>query len=124
MFVSGFQEIDEKVESRLGKRRTKRYSSRNWLHLRLWDCHPAFRSFMTGAHNGLGTHFHCRVCDRDVAMKSHGSGEFSRHFESNVHWFKDVAYRVHSGLPALNRLMEPMELSPEQYDDYKSHLLC
>ena len=84
------------------------------------DRHPAFSDFVTGAKNGKGTHFHCRVCDRDVAMKAHGSEEFSRHCRSDAHWFKDVTYRVHMGLQVLNRLMEPMELSDSQLADYRS----
>ena len=59
-------------------------------------------------------HFHCRVCGRDVAMKAHGSGGFSRCFRSDAHWFRDVTYWVHMGLQNLNRLMEPMELSDDQ----------
>ena len=82
--------------------------------------HPAFAHFVTGAKTGKSMHFHCRVCGRDVAMKTHGSGEFSRHFGSDGHWFRDVTYRVHMGLQVLNRLMEPMELSDSQRADYKS----
>ena len=84
------------------------------------DRHPAFADFVTGAKDGKGTHFHCRVCDRDVAMKAHGSGEFSRHFRSDAHWYKDVTYRVHMGLEVPNRLMEPLELSDSQLADYRS----
>ena len=108
------------MEQRLAKRPVKKYSSRNELHRRMLDCHPAFGDFVTGAKDGKGTHFHCRVCDRDVAMKAHGSGEFSRHFRSDAHWFKDVTYRVHMGLQVLNRLMELMELSDSQLADYRS----
>ena len=120
MIVIEFQELSEKVEQRLAKRPVKKYSSRNELHRHMLDRHPAFGDFVTGAKDGKGTHFHCRVCDRDVAMKAHGSGEFSRHFRSDAHWFKDVTYRVHMGLQVLNRLMEPMELSDSQLADYRS----
>ena len=120
MLAIEFQELSEKVEQRLAKRPVKRYSSRNELHRRMLDRHPAFGDFVTGAKDGKGTHFHCRVCDRDVAMKAHGSGEFSRHFQSDAHWFKDVTYRAHMGLQVLNRLMEPMELSDSQLAEYKS----
>ena len=114
MHVIEFQELSEKVEQRMAKRPVKKYCSRNELHRRMLDRLPAFGDFVTGAKDGNGTHFHCRVCDRDVAMKAHGSGEFSRHFRSDAHWFKDVTYRVHMGLQVLNRLMEPMELSDSQ----------
>ena len=79
---------------------------------------------MTGSTTGEGTHFHCRVCKRDVAMEAQGSGEFGRHFRSDANWFKDVTYRVHMGLQVLNRLMEPMELSASQLADYNSQPFC
>ena len=53
-------------------------------------------------------------------MKAQGSGKFKRHFESDKHWFKDVTYRVHMGLPVLNRLMEPMELTEAQLAEYRA----
>ena len=53
-------------------------------------------------------------------MKAQCSGEFARHVRSDSHWFKEVTYRVHMGLPVLNRLMEPMILSDTQIADYKS----
>ena len=86
--------------------------------------HPAFPDFVTGLKNGVGTHFHCRVCKRDVATRAQGSGEFSRHFRSDAHWFKDVTYRVHMGLQVLNRLMGPMEMSECQLADYRSRPFC
>ena len=53
-------------------------------------------------------------------MKAHGSGEFIRHFGSDGHWYRDVTYRVHMGLPVLNRLLEPMELSDSQMAEYRA----
>ena len=53
-------------------------------------------------------------------MKAHGSGEFGRPSESDKHWFKDVTYRVQMGLPVLNRLMEPMELTESQLAEYRA----
>ena len=82
--------------------------------------HPAFPHFVSGAKNGKGSYFHCRVCKRDVGMKAQCSGEFARHFQADGHWFKGVTYRVHMGLPVLNRLMEPMELSEGQLAEYHS----
>ena len=84
------------------------------------DLHPAYKSFVSGAKNGQATYFHCRVCCRDVAMKAQGSGEFKRHFESDKHWFKVVTYRVHMGLPVLNRLMEPMEMTEAQLAEHRA----
>ena len=123
LFVE-LQEFSGKVEKRLAKRTVKTYGNSNTLHSRTLSRHPAFPDFVTGSTTGEGTHFHCRVCKRDVAMKAQGSGEFSRHFRSDAHWFKDVTYRVHMGLQVLNRLMEPMELSASQLADYKSRPFC
>ena len=82
--------------------------------------HSVFADFVTGAKTGKAMHFHCSVRGRDAAIKAHGSGEFSRHFRSDEHLFRDVIYRVHMGLQVLNRLMKPMELSDSQLADYKS----
>ena len=79
------------------------------LHRRMLDSHPAYPSFVSGSKRGAGTHFHCVMCKCDVAMNAHGSREFARHFQSDGHWFKNDVYRVHMGMPVLNRLMEPMQ---------------
>ena len=79
------------------------------MHRRMLDSHPAYPSFVSGSKRGAGTHFHCVMCKCDVAMNAHGSREFARHFQSDGHWFKDDVYRVHMGMPVLNRLMEPMQ---------------
>ena len=120
MRVIEFQELSEKEEKRLAKRQVKKYSSRYELRRRMLSRHPAFADFVTGVKNGNGTHFHCRVCGRDVAMKILGSVEFGQLFRSETHWFKDVIYRVHKCLQVLNRLLEPMELSDSQLVDYTS----
>ena len=127
IFVFCFTELQEfsgRVEKKLTKKVVKTYGSRNILHRRMLSRHPAFPDFVTGSKKGVGTHFNCRVCQRDVAMRSQGVGEFRRHFQSDAHWFKDVTYRVHMGLQVLNRLMEPMELSERQLADYKSRPFC
>ena len=49
MAVLGFQEFGETVENGLGKRRVKKYSSRNHLHRRLLDRRPVFKSFVKSA---------------------------------------------------------------------------
>ena len=51
-------------------------------------------------------------------MESRGRREFGQHFGSVGHWAADVTYRVHCGLPVYNKLMDPMELSDLQRDDY------
>ena len=43
-------------------------------------------------------------------MGSHGYSDFVRYFVSNGHSYEDVTYRVHMGLPVLNRLMDSMTL--------------
>ena len=53
-------------------------------------------------------------------MKALGAGEFKKHFSSDGHWYRDMRYRVHMGLPVYNRLLEPMELSASQIADFKS----
>ena len=118
--VIGSSDSAGKVEGRLGKRKTRKYSSCNVLHKRMLGLHPAFASFVAVPKNGLGTHFFCKVCKRDVAMKAQGSGEFVRHFGSDGHWFRDVTYRVHMGLPVLNRLLEPLELSASQEAEFRA----
>ena len=79
------QELSGKVDNRLAKRSVKTYGNRNVLHRRMLSRHAAFPDFVTGSKIGVGIHFHCRVCKRDVAMSFQGSGEFSRHFRSDAH---------------------------------------
>ena len=81
---------------------------------------PVFPDFVSGSSTGAGTHFFCKVCLRDVKMVTRGSGEFSRYFRSDGHWFKDVTYRVHMGLQIYNRLLEPMTLTEAQRVEYGS----
>ena len=119
LYVVGFRELSEKVGS---QKTPKKYGSRKLLHCRVLDLHPAYKSFVSGAKNGQATYFHCRVCLRDVAMKAQGSGEFRRHFESDKHWIKNVTYGVHMGLPVLNRLMEPMDVTEVQIAEYRAKL--
>ena len=58
------------------------------------------------------------ICHRDVSMESRGAGEFSRHFFGKRHWLLDITYRVQNNLPTYNHLMDPMELSATQIDEY------
>ena len=55
-------------------------------------------------------------------MGSYGGSEFSRHFESKKHCEQDVVYRVQLGLPIINELMEPMVLTANLEDDFRSRL--
>ena len=122
--VVGFQGLTPRVEERLSvTKKPKTYSSRNMLRRDMLDLHPVYRNFVSGPKCGSGKYFFCRLCQRDVGMKSQGSGEFAWHFRSDRHWMKDVTYREHMGLPDLNRLMEPMTISESQLVDYKSRAL-
>ena len=116
--VIGFSELVEKVESHFERPKAKKYSSRKLLHRRMLALNPLFADFVTGSECGSAKVFYCRICRRDVKMGSKGSAEFARHFESKKHWEQDVTYRVHMGLPVYNKLMEPMELSARQKDDF------
>ena len=116
--VIGFSELVEKVESHFERPKAKKYSSRKLLHRRMLALNPLFADFVTGSECGSAKVFYCRICRRDVKLGSKGSAEFARHFESKKHWEQDVTYRVHMGLPVYNKLMEPMELSARQKDDF------
>ena len=118
--IIGFSELVEKVESHFERPKTKKYSSRKLLHRRMLALNPLFADFVTGSECGSAKLFYCRICRRDVKMGSKGAAEFVRHFESRKHWEQDVTYRVHMGLPVYNKLMEPMELSARQRDDFLS----
>ena len=85
LFIVGFSELVDKVESRL-ERPEKKYSSRKLLHRRMLCLNPVFGDFVTGSQRDSAEFFFCRVCKRDVKMGSHGSSEFVRHFESKKHW--------------------------------------
>ena len=114
---AGFSQLPEKISD---QRRVRTYGSRKHLHKRMLALHPINADFVSGSKCGKPTFFFCRVCQRDVRMKARGAGEFKRHFSSDGHWYRDVSYRVHMGLPVYNRLLEPMELSASQIADFKS----
>ena len=81
-------------------------------------CTPSL--FVCGSSTGSAEKFICRICHRDVSMRTRGAEEFSRHFFCEPHWHADVAYRVREGLPNFNRLMDPLELSAEQVSSFLS----
>ena len=104
------------------RQRTRAYSSRNRLRQDMLKDNPIFEVFVSGSSSGSDKHFYCMICHRDVSMESrwslHGAGEFSRHFFGKRHWLLDITYRVQNNLPTYNRLMDPMELSVTQIDEY------
>ena len=119
---AGFSQLLEKVGEQC-PRKVRKYSSRNQLHRRMLDLHPVFLSFASGSKSGEPMNLFCRVCHRGVRMRAHGAGEFRRHFRSDGHWFRDVAYQLHNGLTIYNRLLEPMELSASQEAEFRSRPL-
>ena len=119
LLFAGFTKLSKKIGDRC-QRRVRTYGNRKHLKRRMLSLHPAYSDFVSGPKCGEPTSFFCRVCNRDVRMKAQGSGEFKRHFASDGHWFRDVRYRVHSGLPVYNRWLEPMELTAAQIAEYKA----
>ena len=98
----------------------KKYSSRHRLRKDMVGDHPVYSLFVSGLSSGSSSLFHCMICRRDVSMQSRGAREFVRHFGSDRHWFRDVAYRVQKDLPVYSRLMEPLELSSDERAKYLS----
>ena len=123
--VVGFEELVSRMEASLEKagptrRRVRTYSARKRLRKDMVKGNPVFELFVTGSSTGVATSFVCTICGRDVSMETRGAGELARHFMGPRHWNLDVTYRVHHDLPVFNRLMDPMELSPAQRDEYLS----
>ena len=102
-----------------GKKK-KKYSRSNLLSKKMLSLHHLYPDFVSGSECGQASYFFCKICHRDVSMASHGSGEFDRHFRSDSHWKADVTYRVHTGLPVYNKLMEKMSLSEEQMAEFRN----
>ena len=100
------------------RQRTRAYRSRNRLRRDMLKDNPFFELFVSGSSTGSDKHFYCMICHRDVSMESRGAGEFSRHFFGKRHWLLDITYRVQNNLPTYNRLMDPMDLSGTQIDEY------
>ena len=98
----------------------RKYSSRHHLRKDMVGNHPVFSLFVSGASNWSASRFHCMICKRDVSMQSRGAREFFRHFSGDRHWSRDVAYRVHHGMPVFDQLMKPLELTSEQRAEYLS----
>ena len=119
LLLADFTKLSKEIGDHC-QRQVRTYGSHKHLKRRMLSLHPAYPDFFSGAKCGEPTYFFCRVCQRDVRMKAHGAGEFKRHFSSDGHWFRDVCYRVHSGLPILYRLLEPMELTANQIAEYKA----
>ena len=80
--------------------------------------HPVLSVFVSGSSTGVSTSFHCMICRLDVSMHSRGAREFIRHYSSDRHWERDVAYRVQNDMPTYDRQMEPVDLSTGQRDEY------
>ena len=55
-----------------------------------------------------------------VSIAAKGVREITRHFASDKHWILDVTYRVHQSLQVYNKLLDPMELSESQTQEYLS----
>ena len=83
------------------------YSARNRLRREMVDDHPVYSLFVSGSSTGSNEKFFCRICHRDVSMRTRGAGEFSRYFFGLRHRYTDVTYRVREGRPVFNRLMNP-----------------
>ena len=124
----GFQELVSRVEASLEeisspqRQRKRVYCMRKRLRRDMIGDNPIYQLFVSGSNTGCDKHFFCMICHRDVSMESRGALEFSRHFFGKRHWQLDVTYRVQYNLPVFNRLMDPMELTDTQLEDYRSRL--
>ena len=122
----GFQELVSRVEACLEeilspqRQRKRVYSMRKRLRRDMIGDNPIYQLFVSGSSTGCDKHFFCMICHRDVSMESRGALEFSQHFFGKRHWQLDVTYRVQNNLPVFNRLMDPMELTDTQLEDYRS----
>ena len=125
MFVVEFEELVTRVEASLeqaspSRRRTRAPSSRSRLRRSMVKDHPVFELFVSGSSSGVETAFFCTLCQRDVYIAAKGECEILRHFASDKHWSLEVIYRVHQGLQVYNKLLDPMELSEAQTQEYLS----
>ena len=123
MRVSEFEELVTPVEASLeqaspSRRRTRTVSSRNRLRRSMVKDHPVFELFVSGSSSGVESAFFCTLCERDVSIAAKGVREIVRHFTSDKHRLLDVTYRVHQGLQVYNKLLDPMELSESQTQEY------
>ena len=124
----GFQELVSRVEANLEeisspqrqRKRKRVYGMRKRLRRDMIGDNPIYQLFVSGSSTGCDKHFFCMICHRDVSMESRGALEFSRHFFGKQHWQLDVTYRVQNNLPVFNRLMDPMELTDAQLEDYRN----
>ena len=100
------------------RRRTRTVSLRNRLRRSMVKDHLVFELFVSGSSSGVESAFFCTLCERDVSIAAKGVREIMRHFSSDKHWLLDVTYRVHQGLQVYNKLLDPMELSESQTQEY------
>ena len=102
------------------ERPPKKYSSRHRLRKDMVEEHPIFGFFVSGSSTESATSFHCMICGRDVSMQSRGSRDFVRHYSSDKHWLRDVAFRVQRNLPVYDQLMKPITLTADEKKAYLS----
>ena len=102
------------------RRRSRPISPRNRLRRSMVKDHPVFELFVSGSSSGIDSAFFCTLSQRDVSIAAKGVREITRHFASDKHWLLDVTYRVHQGLQVYNKLLDPMELSESQMQEYLS----
>ena len=96
------------------------YSACNRPRREMVGDHPVYSLFVSGSSTVSNEKFVCRICYRDVSMRTRAAEELSRHYFGERHWYADVTYRHRERLPLFNRPMDPMELSAEQIADFRS----
>ena len=102
------------------RQRKRVYSLRKRPRRDMIGDNPIFQLFVSGSSSGSDKHFFCKICHRDASMESRGAFEFSCHCFGKRHWQLDVTYRVQKNLPIYNILMDPMELTDAQLENYRN----
>ena len=62
------------------------YRAHNRLRREMVGDHPVYSLLVSGSSTGSNEKFFCRICHRDVSMRTCGAVGFSRHYFGERHW--------------------------------------
>ena len=71
-------------------------SKRTYKMKKVWGAEEVGRYFVTGVMDAAGrlSHFHCRICRKDVSLLTHGAHEILRHFQGVKHFARNQQLRL------------------------------
>ena len=107
-------------ESDMGESRRRLRSKKTYKMKKVWGASGVGQFFVTGPTDVATkpSHFHCRICRKDVFVLTHGHHEVLRHFQGSKHFPLDQRLRLETpGWEVLDykgNAMSPAEVERQQ----------